>query len=91
MNSNGHGKPEPVDPEHLLRMLDLELMQKRALRQQTAARRNHWRGLSFLFLFVVFVGALAAAYFVSSTGRLDELRARKNISSSPTATPAPRP
>lgn len=91
MNSSGDGKPEPVDPELLLRMLDLELMQKRAQRQQASARRGNWRALSFLFLFVVILGAMVAAYFAFSSGRVDELRARNNPPSSPTAAPATRP
>ena len=33
MNPHGNGKPEPVDPEHMVRMLELEMMQQRALRQ----------------------------------------------------------
>ena len=53
MNSNGEGKPEPVDPEMLLRMVELEMIQKRAARQQASARRNSWRAASFLFLFIV--------------------------------------
>src|SRR5471032_3279147 len=34
MNSNGESKPEPVDPEMLVRMLEIEMIQKRAARQQ---------------------------------------------------------
>ena len=91
MNSNGNGKPEPVDPEHLLRMLDLELMQKRAQRQQESARRSNWRALSFLFLVLVIVAGFVAAYFAFSSGRLEELRARNAAPPSPTAAPATRP
>jgi flagellar basal body-associated protein FliL len=91
MNSNGDGKPEPVDPEPLLRMLDLELMQKRAQRQQAAARRGSLRAVSFLFLFIVILAAVLAAYFVFSSGRVDEIRARNNPPSSPAAAPATRP
>jgi hypothetical protein len=91
MNSNGDGKPEPVDPEHLLRMLDLELMQKRAQRQQDNARRGNWRALSFLFLAIVIVAGFVAAYFAFSSGRLEELRARNAAPPSPTAAPAMRP
>lgn len=84
MNPHGDGKPEPADPEHLLRMLEIELMQQRALRKQAAARRGNLRVLSFLFLFVVIVGAALAAYFVFSSGRLEELRARHDTLASPT-------
>ena len=91
MNSNGDGKPEPVDPDVLLRMLDLELMQKRAQRQQENARRGNWRALSFLFLAIVIVAGFVAAYFAFSSGRLEELRARNAAPPSPTAAPAMRP
>ena len=50
MNSNREGKPESVEPEMLLRMVELEMMQKRAARQQASARRNSWRAASFFFL-----------------------------------------
>ena len=90
MNSNGDGKPEPVDPDVLLRMLDLELMQKRAQRQQAAARRTSLRAASFVFLFIVILGAVVAGYFAFSSGRVDDLRARNNLPS-PTAAPATRP
>ncbi|MEN3371191.1 MAG: hypothetical protein V7609_3334 [Verrucomicrobiota bacterium] len=91
MNSHGDGKSEPVDPEHLLRMLDLELMQKRAQRQQESARRSNWRALSFLFLLIVVVAGFLAVYFAFSSGRLEELRARSAAPPSPTAAPATRP
>jgi hypothetical protein len=91
MNSHGDGKPEPADPELLLRMLDLELMQKRAQRQQESARRGNWRALSFLFLVIVIVAGFVAAYFAFSSGRLEELRARNAAPPSPTEAPATRP
>lgn len=91
MNPHGNGKPEPIDPDQTLRMLDLELMQKRALRKQASARRNTWRALSFFFLFIVILGAAVAAYFAFTSGRVDELRARHNQASSPTPAVATRP
>jgi hypothetical protein len=91
MNRHGNGKPEPIDPEQMLRMLDLELMQKRALRKQASARRHNLRALSFFFLFVVILGAAVAAYFAFTSGRLDELRAGQNQTSTPTPAAAARP
>ena len=91
MNRHGNGKPEPIDPEQMLRMLDLELMQKRALRKQASARRNSLRALSFFFLFVVILGAAVAAYFAFTSGRIDELRAGQNPTSTPTPAAAARP
>ena len=91
MNSHGNGKPEPVDPEHMLRMLELEMMQKRALRQQASARRSSLRTVSFLFLFLVILGAAVAAYFAFSSGGVEDLRARSNSAASPTPAVSTRP
>ena len=91
MNLHGDGKPESVDPEQTLRMLELEMMRQRALRNQAIARSKSWRTLSFVFLFLVILGALFAAYFAFTSGRLDELRARNPSASSPTPAVAPRP
>lgn len=91
MNSHGDGKPEPVDPEQTLRMLELEMMRQRALRNQASARRKSLRTMSFLFLFLVILGALFAAYFAFTSGRVDDLRARPNSASSPTPPVAHRP
>lgn len=84
MNSHGDGKPEPVDPEHLLRMLDLEMIQQRASWKQAHARRTSLRVVSIFFLVVVVLGALLAAYFVFSTGWMDDQHARHRTSASPT-------
>jgi hypothetical protein len=89
MNSHGDGKPEPVDPETLVRMLEIEMIQKRAARQQASARRNTWRAASFFFLFIVILAAFLAFYFVFSSGRLDEMRS--HTGPSPTVTPASSP
>ncbi len=89
MNSNGESKPEPVDPEMLVRMLEIEMIQKRAARQQASARRNTWRAASFLFLFIVLLAAGFALYFVFSSGRLDEMSSRNGPPV--TATPASSP
>jgi hypothetical protein len=91
MNPHGNGKPEPVDPEHMLRMLEIEMIQQRALRKQASARRSNLRTLSFLFLFLVVLGAAVAAYFAFTSGRVDELRARDNAAPSPTPAVATRP
>ena len=50
MNSSGDGKPEPVDPETVVRMLELELMQKRAARQMAGRPLSGLRAASFAFL-----------------------------------------
>ena len=91
MNPHGDGKPEPVDPEHTLRMLELEMIQQRALRNRERARRKSVRTMSFLFLFLVILGAVFAAYFAFTSGRVDDLSARNNSSSSPTPAVTTRP
>jgi heme A synthase len=59
------GKPErsDSDPEMLARLLEIELMQKRAAWHRAGAQRNTVRMLAFLFLFVVIAGAIAAYFF----------------------------
>jgi hypothetical protein len=91
MNPHGNGKPEPIDPEHLLRMLDVEMIQQRAIWKQAAARRKSLRAVSFLFLFIVMLGALLAAYFAFSFGWMDDRPARHNTAPSPTPDVATRP
>jgi hypothetical protein len=86
MNSNG-GKPEPVDPESVVRMLELELMQQRAARQLAGARWSGFRAASFIFLFAVILGALLTLYYLVSSGRLDELRAHNAPKPSPSIAP----
>ena len=85
MNSNGESKPEPADPEMLLRMVELEMMQKRAARQQASARRNSWRAASF----IVVLGALLAFYFLFSSGRLEEMRSHNGPHATPTPVSSP--
>lgn len=58
------GKPEATehDPEVLLRLLDLELRQKRVQWQQAAARHRTSRMMGLFSLFIL-VGAVVAALF----------------------------
>lgn len=88
MNPHGDGKPEPTDPEQLLRLLDLELAQKRMARQRAGSSFRGFRLASFIFLFAVIVGAALAFYYVFYSGGLDEFRPRNQPSA--TATPASR-
>lgn len=60
---NAERKPEPNDPEQLARLLEIELMQKRAAWQRANGQRNAIRIVAFLFLFAVIAGALFAYYF----------------------------
>ena len=60
---------ERLDPGHFERMLELELMQKRAAWQQARAKRGIVRALAYLFLFLI-ISAGVLAYFLSSLTRV---------------------
>jgi hypothetical protein len=72
MTPDGNRQPDlrETDPEKLAKLLEIELMQKRASWQQAKARRSTLRTMSFLFLFLVIVAAFVAVYFVMSSGGL---------------------
>ena len=91
MKSNAGGKHEPVEPDQLVRMVELELQQKRAAREQAIARYGSFRTASFVFIFAVLVGASLAFFFVFSSGRMDGLHARKSAPAISTATISPAP
>ena len=90
MHSNGDGKPEPVDPENVVRLLELELMQKRGARQMAGRRFGGLRAASFLFLFAVILGGLLAFYYVFYAGGLDVLQPPNSSAPSPSATASAR-
>ena len=83
------GKEKPADPEDTVRMLELQLMQQRAARQQAGTPYRGLRAMSFIFLFVIILGALLAFYYFFYLGGLDQARARNNPPS-PSATAASR-
>ena len=68
---DGNRKPEggEIDPAKLL---EIELMQKRAEWQQAKARRGGLRALAFLFLFAVIVAAIVCFYLFFSGERARE-------------------
>ena len=86
MNPRGDGKPEPSDPDQLLRLIDLELAQKRAARARARSPFRGFRMASFIFLFAVVVGIALAFYYVFYLGGLDEIRSRAQAH--PTASPS---
>ena len=86
MNPHSDGKPEANDPDQVLRLLDLELAQRRIAREQAGSPYRGFRMASFIFLFAVVVGALFAFYYVFVAGGLDEIRSRG--AARPSATPA---
>jgi hypothetical protein len=77
MNPRSDGKPEPSDPDQVLRLLELELAQSRAIRQQAGSPYRGFRLASFVFLFAVLLGAVLAFYYVFVSGGLDEMRSRR--------------
>ena len=86
MNPRGDGKPEPSDPDQLIRLMEIELAQKRAARQRAASPFRTFRLASFIFLFAVVVGIALAFYYVFYSGGLDEMRSRAR--SQPSASPS---
>jgi hypothetical protein len=86
MNSTRDGKPEPIDPDIAMRMLDLELMRQRATRKAGAPYRG-LRVASLIFILVVILGALVAFYYVFYAGGFDQFRTHNTPQSSPPAAP----
>jgi hypothetical protein len=86
MNPHGNGKPEPSDPDQLVRLVELELAQRRLAREQARSPYRAFRLASFVFLFAVILGAILAFYYVFYSGGLDDFRARKQAQ--PTASPS---
>ena len=52
------------DAEQLARLLELELIQKRATWKHEKQRNKSFRSLAFLFLFVLIAGTLLGFFFV---------------------------
>ena len=56
-------KPNEIDADNLSRLLELELIQKRATWKQAGDRYRSFRTAGFVFLFVLIVGCLVGGYF----------------------------
>jgi hypothetical protein len=71
-------KPEMIeqDPDAILRLLDLELRQKRAIWQRASARHRTSRIVWFFSIFVVIAGALLALLFVFSKANEEKANSR---------------
>ena len=67
------------DPEALLRLLDLELKQKRVQWQQAATRHRSSRMMTFFSLFLVITVAIIALYFVFSQATSERSKAPDSI------------
>lgn len=57
-------QPNAAQAEQLSRLLDLELIQKRAAWKQTTQRNRSLRSFAFFFLFLLIAGTLAGLFFV---------------------------
>ncbi len=81
-------KPETIkqDPEALLRLLDLELRQKRVAWQQAASRHRTSRMISLFSIFVVVVAGLLALFFLFSQANQERTNSRP-----PAISGTPRP
>jgi|GEM_PF-879680 len=56
--------PKQTEADQLARLLELELIQKRAQWKQASARRRNTRSLAFAFIFLVVMACLFGGYFV---------------------------
>jgi hypothetical protein len=65
-------KPNEIDADNLSRLLELELIQKRASWKEAGDRYRSIRAAGFIFLFVLIVGCLIGGYFALM--RLNETR-----------------
>jgi hypothetical protein len=86
MNSHGDSKPEPAEADQTVRLLELELAQRRAALKNARSPYRGFRLASFVFLFAVLLGVLLALYYVFFSGGLDDFRARRE--STPKVTPS---
>jgi hypothetical protein len=82
----GNRKPDPnePDPAALAKLLELELIQKRAAWQRSRSNLRSLRVLSFFFLFLVILGALLAFFFLFSPDRVQEMKSEQPSSAAPT-------
>jgi hypothetical protein len=71
-------KPETIkqDPEALLRLLDLELKQKRVAWQRAASRHRTSRMISLFSIFVVIAAGLIAFCFLFSQANQERANSR---------------
>jgi cell division septal protein FtsQ len=76
-----------TDPAELEKLLEIELMQKRAAWARARSRRSGLRALSFLFLFIVVVAALVAFFVYFSPDKVRDIQS--NAGNQAQASPAP--
>jgi len=79
MADRAEPKPDEIDANNLSRMLELELIQKRATRKQAGERYRSFRAAGFVFLFVLILVCLIGGYFAFM--RVNEQRANQQTTS----------
>jgi hypothetical protein len=79
-------KQNPIDPEAAEKILELELIRARAVRQQAQGRYRGFRTASFVFIFFILLGTLVALYYFFFLGGFDQARERNRSQSSPAPT-----
>ena len=79
MADPSEAKPNEIDADNLSRLLELELIQKRATWKQAGDRYRSFRAAGFVFLFVLIVGCLVGGYFAFM--RVNEQRANQPTTS----------
>jgi hypothetical protein len=75
------GEPIGNNPEDLSRLLEIELIQKRAEWQRATTRHKNLKAASLLFLVVVVFAGLVAGYFAYS--RASEERQQRPAQTAP--------
>jgi hypothetical protein len=73
MSQPARPNSDEIDPEKLTRLLELELIQKRATWKQTGERARSIRTAGLVFLVLLIIGCLVGGYFVFT--RVSEQRA----------------
>src|SRR5205823_13536889 len=79
MSNSAEPKSSEFDPDNLSRLLELELIQKRATWKQAGERYRSFRAIGFVFLVVLIVGCLIGGYFAFM--RVSEQRANQPTTS----------
>jgi hypothetical protein len=73
-----------IESEKLMRLLDLELAQKRAAWKEAGTRRRNARMMSFAFLFLIILGCLFGLFFAFSM--VNDRQPRERSSPTPQVT-----
>lgn len=89
LDGKQNSESDVTDPEQLAQLLEIELMQKRAGWRQAQARSRTIRGVSFLFLFVIIAGGLAAFFVFMPSAAVHEGGSRPGDSIQATHSPSP--